>query len=137
MRQSTLITSIFCSFFSALALAADPAALLDSYAAQARQQEPNFTGFSGERGKALYFREELRDGKNMSCTTCHGQDPLQPGKTLTFRKIEPLAPSVTPARFTDAKKVEKWFRRNCNDVFRRECSAQEKGDFVSWISNLK
>lgn len=137
MRQSTLIATILFASFSGFALAAEPTALLDGYAAQARQQDPNFSGFSAERGKILYFREELREDKNMSCTTCHGQDPLKPGKTLTFRKIDPLAPSAAPARFTDVKKVEKWFRRNCNDVFGRECSAQEKGDFVSWISSLK
>lgn len=137
MRQSTVTTAILCSLFSSLTLAADPAALLEDYAAQARQQAPDFTGFSSERGKTLYFREENRDGKSMSCTTCHSADPMKPGKTLTFRKIEPLAPSVTPARFSDAKKVEKWFRRNCNDVLGRECSAQEKGDFISWITSLK
>ncbi|RUI22446.1 DUF1924 domain-containing protein [Pseudomonas aeruginosa] len=137
MRQSILIATILCSALSGPVLAAEPTALLDNYAAQARQQDPNFTGFSGERGKALYFRKALRDDKNMSCTTCHGADPLKAGKTLTFRKIEPLAPSAAPARFTDTKKVEKWFRRNCNDVFGHECSAQEKGDFISWISNLK
>ncbi|HIE0070025.1 TPA: DUF1924 domain-containing protein [Pseudomonas aeruginosa] len=137
MRQATLMTAVLCSLFSALTLAAEPASLLEGYATQARQQAPDFTGFSSERGKDLYFREETRDGKTMSCTTCHGDDPLAAGKTLTFRKIAPLAPSATPARFTDAKKVEKWFRRNCNDVFGRECSAREKGDFISWISNLK
>lgn len=137
MRQSILIATILSSLFSGLSLAADPTAMLDNYANQARQQDPNFAGFSAERGKALYGREELRDGKNMSCTTCHGEDPMKAGKTLTFRKIDPLAPSAAPARFTDVKKVEKWFRRNCNDVFGRECSAREKGDFISWISNLK
>jgi cytochrome c peroxidase len=137
MRQSILIATILSSLFSGLSLAADPTALLDNFATQARQQDPNFAGFSGERGKALYWREELRDDKTMSCTTCHGEDPMKAGRTLTFRKIDPLAPSAAPARFTDVKKVEKWFRRNCNDVFGRECSAQEKGDFISWISNLK
>lgn len=63
--------------------------------------------------------------------------PRQPGKTPAFRSIEPLAPAVTPTRFTDSKKVEKWFRRNCDDVLKRECTAQEKGDFISWIVTVK
>lgn len=102
MRQSILIATILCSALSGPVLAAEPTALLDNYAAQARQQDPNFTGFSGERGKALYFRKALRDDKNMSCTTCHGADPLKAGKTLTFRKIEPwrrvLHPLVSRTR---------------------------------------
>ncbi len=67
----------------------------------------------------------------MSCTTCHTSDPRQPGKTPAHRKVDPLAPAANPERFTDLKKVEKWFRRNCDDVFARECTAQEKGDFIA------
>lgn len=117
---------------SSLAVA-DPAALLETYQQQARQADPAFAGFAAERGKQLYFQEQQQDGKTMSCTSCHTRDPRQAGKTLAFRKVEPLAPSANPKRFTDAKKVEKWFRRNCNDVFARECTAQEKGDFITWI----
>ena len=124
-----------CLSLPALAETAHP--LLPGYAAQARQQDPAFAGFSAERGKALYYAEEQRNGKTMSCTTCHTDDPRQTGKTLAYRKVEPLAPVTNPARFTDAKKVEKWFRRNCDDVFARECTAQEKGDFITWINSLK
>jgi hypothetical protein len=35
--------------------------------------------------------------------------------------------SVTPARYTDPAKVEKWFKRNCTEVLGRVCTAQEKG----------
>ena len=124
-----------CLSLPALAETAHP--LLPGYAAQARQQDPAFAGFSAERGKALYYAEEQRNGKTMSCTTCHTDDPRQTGKTLAYRKVKPLAPVANPARFTDAKKVEKWFRRNCDDVFARECTAQEKGDFITWINSLK
>lgn len=117
---------------SSLALA-DPAALLESYRQQAQQENPAFAGFSAARGQALYTQEQQQDGKPISCASCHTSDPRQSGKTPAFRKIEPLAPSANPQRFVDAKKVEKWFRRNCNDVFARECTAQEKGDFISWI----
>lgn len=117
---------------SSLALA-EPAALLETYRQQAQQDNPAFAGFAAERGQQLYVTEQQQDGKTMSCTTCHTSDPRQTGKTPAFRKVAPLAPSANPKRFTDAAKVEKWFRRNCNDVFARECSAQEKGDFVTWI----
>ena len=58
-------------------------------------------------------------------------------ETRVGKRIEPLAPSANPQRFTDAAKVEKWFRRNCTDVLRRECSAQEKGDFIAWLNQIK
>ncbi len=119
------------------AQAETPAGLLKSYEQQARQENPKFAGFSAGRGKALYYSQSQASGKNMSCTTCHSADPKKAGKTPAFRKVEPLAPSAQADRFTDMKKVEKWFRRNCDDVFKRECTTQEKGDFVSWIITVK
>ncbi|QGZ32546.1 DUF1924 domain-containing protein [Stutzerimonas stutzeri] len=129
------IALICCLSLPALAETGHP--LLTVYAEQARQQDPAFAGFSAERGKALYFTEQQRNGKPMSCTTCHTSDPRQTGKTLAYRKVKPLAPVANPERFSNPKKVEKWFRRNCDDVFARECTALEKGDFISWISQLK
>jgi hypothetical protein len=34
-------------------------------------------------------------------------------------------------------KVEKWFKRNCNDVLGRECDVQEKADVLSWLMIVK
>lgn len=133
--KATLLTLACC--LSLPALAAPEPALIAGYAEQARQENPAFSGFSAERGKALYFAEQQRDGKTMSCTTCHTADPRQTGKTLAYRKVEALAPVANPKRFSDRQKVEKWFRRNCDDVFARACSAQEKGDFITWINSLK
>ncbi|RQO76069.1 hypothetical protein DBR44_05030 [Aquitalea sp. FJL05] len=112
-------------------------AIISDYATQAKQANPGFTGFAADRGKTLYFRETLQNGKKISCATCHSADPRQAGKTLAFRTIDPMATSVTPSRFTDSKKVEKWFRRNCDDVFKRECTPLEKGDFITYLSSLK
>jgi hypothetical protein len=44
-----------------------------------------------------------------------------------------MAVSTTPDRYTDAAKVAKWFRRNCKSVLGRECTAQEKGDFLAFM----
>jgi hypothetical protein len=64
--------------------------------------------------------------------------PTSPGRhAATGKPIQPLAPAFNPARFTDPAKVEKWFRRNCNDVVGRECSAAEKADAVTWLMTLK
>jgi len=71
------------------------------------------------------------------CASCHTANPKQAGQTRVGKRIEPLAPAANPERFTDAAQVEKWFRRNCMDVLQRECSAQEKGDFIAWLSQIK
>jgi hypothetical protein len=44
-----------------------------------------------------------------------------------------MALSASPARYTDPAKVEKWFKRNCNEVLGRECTPQEKGDWLSFM----
>ena len=51
--------------------------------------------------------------------------------------IKPLSPNSNPDRFTDQAKVEKWFKRNCNDVLGRECIAQEKADVLSCLITVK
>lgn len=45
-----------------------------------------------------------------------------------------MKPAVNPERLVDAKKIEKWFLRNCKWTFGRECTAQEKGDFLTFIN---
>jgi hypothetical protein len=63
---------------------------------------------------------------------------VQPGQhAATGKPITALAPAANPQRFTDAAKTEKWFRRNCNDVLGRECSAAEKADVLGWLLTLK
>jgi hypothetical protein len=37
---------------------------------------------------------------------------------VTDKVIEPMAPAFNPQRFTDAAKVEKWFRRNPKTCWR-------------------
>jgi hypothetical protein len=44
-----------------------------------------------------------------------------------------MAVSANAERFTDFTKDEKWFKRNCSTVLRRECTAVEKGDFISFM----
>lgn len=69
-----------------------------------------------------------------SCVSCHGRDLTAPGRhTVTGKPIEPLAPSVDPRRLTDTAKVEKWLLRNCRWTLGRECTVEEKTDFVAYI----
>ena len=72
-----------------------------------------------------------------SCATCHTANPKNAGKTRAGKLVEPLAPGANPQRFTDAAKTEKWFGRNCRDVLERACTAQEKGDFITYLQSIK
>ncbi len=90
--------------------------------------------FSASRGEA-FFRAKQTGGKpaTPSCTTCHTSSPMNTGKTRVNKPIAPMALSKTPDRFSDLKKVEKWFGRNCRSVLGRECTALEKGDFLTFM----
>lgn len=113
--------------------ATTPHGLLATYEAAARSEDASFAGFRADRGRALYFEEHASNGKTTSCATCHAADPTQPGRTPAGKSLAPLAPSVTPDRFTDEATAEKWFGRNCKQVLGRPCSAREKGDVLAWL----
>ncbi len=109
--------------------AATPSELQQSYATQAAVTA---VPARGQR----FFTET--HGREWRCASCHGQTPTQTGRHAgTGKPIEPLAPAFQPERFTDAAKVEKWFRRNCGDVLGRECSAGEKADVLARLLTLK
>jgi mono/diheme cytochrome c family protein len=126
MKYRTFVT------IAALALplmaAANP--VLDGYRAAAKQENAAFTDFSAARGEAFY---KAKSG-DVACASCHGESPKAHGKhTTTSKDILPMAPVANPERITDAAKVEKWFKRNCNDVLKRACTAGEKGDFIAFL----
>ena len=71
-----------------------------------------------------------------SCTSCHTDALTVTGQhAKTNKLIEPMATSVNPERLTDPAKVEKWFKRNCKWTLGRECTAQEKANFLVFINN--
>ena len=108
---------------------------INQLAAEAKQQNPAFQGFSTQRGKEIYFSKHIgKRGKEVSCASCHTDNLRQGGENIfTGKKIKPLSPSVNPKRFTDVKKVKKWLRRNFKDVYKREGTAQEKGDVLLFM----
>lgn len=109
--------------------AATPEQLLAGYAAQAGAAPVP------ARGQQLF---NARFGREVSCASCHAALPVQPGRhASTGKPIATLAPAFNPERFTDPAKVEKWFRRNCNDVMARECTPAEKADVLGWLLSLK
>lgn len=95
--------------------------------------------FSAERGKDMWFNTytHAKADKPRSCTSCHTNNSRVNGKhAKTGKPIKPMARSVNPKRLTEVKKIEKWFKRNCKWTIGRECSAQEKGDFLSYLRTL-
>ena len=128
MKNMLVVTSgIVAMILSTATIAGPREDLLAQYAAAAKA-----SGFSAVRGQALHT-QSFSGGKpdTPSCTTCHGKDTRSAGRALTGKTIEPVAVSVTPTRYTDPAKVEKWFKRNCNEVLGRECTPLEKGDWLS------
>ncbi len=111
------------------ASAPTPAELLSAYNAQAG------TAPQPLRGQQFF---NVTQGREWRCASCHGAVPVQAGRHAgTGKPIAAMAPAFNPERFTDAAKTEKWFRRNCNDVLGRECTAAEKADVLSWLLTLK
>ena len=122
-----------CAAFAAQA--ETPQNFLDGYAQEAKAQNPGFKGFSAKAGEAFY---KNKHGGDWSCSSCHTDSPAAEGKhTVTGKLIQPLSPNANPARFTDAAKVNKWFKRNCNDVLKRECTPEEKGNLLTYLLSVK
>lgn len=92
--------------------------------------------FSAERGRQMWTQQhtDQQTGKPISCATCHTENLRQAGShARTGKRIEPMAASANPEGLNDPKKIEKWFLRNCKGTLGRECTPQEKGDFLSYF----
>lgn len=117
------------------AAAATPVEIQRQLETAARAEAPGFGGFSAERGQQFFH---ARHGTDWSCASCHSESPLAQGKhARTGKVIAPLAPAANAQRFTDPANVEKWFKRNCNDVLGRTCTAREKGDVLQYLLTVK
>jgi hypothetical protein len=129
----TVVAAWICA--SASVFAANPAEIQKGYETAAREGATGFAGFSPQRGEQFF---KSQHGRDWSCASCHTQPPLQQGKhAQTGKTIAPLAPAANAQRFTDPAKVEKWFKRNCNDVLGRACTAQEKGDVLQYLTSVR
>lgn len=110
--------------------------ILGDLTAQAKAADPNFSAFSAERGKALFTKNfGAGSPETPACTSCHGATPQSGGQTRAGKPIDPIGVSKTPDRYTDPKKVDKWFGRNCPSVIGRECTPIEKGDFITFMAS--
>jgi hypothetical protein len=116
------------------AWAHQPQDFLADFAEQAKNENPAFSGFDASRGEQFF---KSRHDADWSCSSCHTENPTATGKhVVTQKAIEPMAPSANLERFTNPAKVKKWFKRNCKDVLKRECTAQEKGDVLTYLMTL-
>ena len=108
---------------------------LQQLEAQAKKENLNFSGFSAKRGEQIFTSKHIgKRGKKISCTSCHTRDLKATGENIfTGKKIKPLSPKANPKRLQNLKKVKKWLRRNFKDVYKREGTAQEKGDVLLYI----
>jgi hypothetical protein len=160
MRTLLTLLALCTATIAEATYAAGPEAFLEQYARQAKAADPGFAGFSAERGAAFYLRSHQVDEMgSVSCASCHQPDPRkaagahhdqipcrachvvfsrQPeGQRPTRRELRALAPSANPERFTNEWRTEYWFGYNCKLLLGRECTAQEKGDLITWLLSIK
>ena len=107
---------------------------LKSLQSQAKQS------FSADRGRQFWDHKQPAPdgGQARSCSACHTTDLSRTGEHIrTHKRIQPMAPSVNPKRLTDSRKMRKWLLRNCKYVLGRTCTAQEKGDVLTFIKGFK
>ncbi len=115
--------------------------VVDDFLATQKQEvlktDPNFKGFDAKRGEEIFTSKHIgKKGKEISCVSCHSANLQNPSENFfTGKTIEPLSPKANPKRFTEIKTIEKWLKRNFNDVYNREGTALEKGDVVTYIIN--
>lgn len=130
LRQITLSgLTLFALTAAFPAVAETPAQILASI------QSEGAATVSAKNGEQFF---KSKHGQEWSCSSCHTDNPATEGKhAITGKVIQPLAPAANIERFTEPKKVAKWFKRNCNDVLNRECTAQEKGDVMAYLMSVK
>ncbi|MDR2220179.1 MAG: DUF1924 domain-containing protein [Methylobacillus sp.] len=144
MRNTSIVLLAVLGLFSASAFA-DPVTaqkLADKYAAIAKNiadsRHETYNGLNADAGKTFFNRELTIHGKQIACASCHTTNPANPGTHLVTKKpIKPLAPAANPERFSDLDKVEKNFEKHCLDIIGRDCTAEEKGNFIAYLLTVK
>ncbi|RXJ97214.1 hypothetical protein CRU94_03645 [Arcobacter sp. AHV-9/2010] len=116
-------------------------AIVDEYLNSLKQEvlkiDSSFKGFDYKRGEEIFLSKHIgKKGELISCASCHGTNLNKSNENyFTGKTIDALSPKANPKRFTDKKEIEKWLKRNFNDVYNREGTALEKGDVTTYIIN--
>ncbi len=122
MKTTVALALILVSLAS---YAETPQQILKSYAPTA----------NAAKGGLLFHQKNAVNEKMAACSSCHTENPMNPGQhAITGKSIKPMAVTANPERFTDPAKVEKWFGRNCKEVLGRACSANEKANFIAYLT---
>jgi mono/diheme cytochrome c family protein len=133
-----LLAALGVASFSVQADTASAHKLADKYAAIAKHIDPASKGQDAEAGKAFFNRELTIKGKQVACASCHTTNPAATGKHMvTGKPIKPLAPSANGDRFSNLDKVEKNFEKHCLDIIGRDCTAQEKANYIAYLLTVK
>lgn len=119
--------------------------LIAHYAEKAKEEAKNKARnpdagrpFTIEAGREFYLKRRSKQLTDFSCAACHTDNPVNEGKhVLTNKPIKPLAPSVNPERFVDARKVQNNFSEHCFDIYQADCRAYEKGIFLTYLKSVK
>ncbi len=108
-------------------------------AAKAKGKPFAVAPFSVEGGRQIFLMTRTWEGDAQpACAACHTEDPKNEGKHIESKKpIKPLAPAANPERFTDVQKVEANFAKHCREVYSRDCTASEKGHFLTYLLSVK
>ena len=104
---------------------------------KASKEDAGFTNFYADQGRELFFKtyQHTKKPTTRSCSTCHTKDPTNDGRTRAGKTIKPMMPVNENKRFSKTKKMNKWFRRNCKWTTGKICTAQQKGDFITYLIN--
>ncbi|WP_294965495.1 DUF1924 domain-containing protein [Sulfurimonas sp.] len=135
MIKLLLASLVAVSLIQAKELNTQMQEFMNTLKVEAKKQNPNFKEFDYARGEEIFTTEAIgKKGKLISCVSCHTDTLSNKGMNKhTNKVIEPLSPSANTQRFTDIKDVKKWLRRNFNDVYKREGTALEKGDVITYM----
>lgn len=130
-------TLIIPALVATLALMGAPSVWANAFDTMMAEYKAAGAGpFDAARGKQMWteVHVDAETGQERQCASCHTTDLTATGKhKKTGKAIKPLAPSANPDRLTDVKEIKKWFKRNCEWTVGRECTAQEQGDFLTYI----
>lgn len=142
-------------------LADNPQVLLDRYQRLAKAADPGFVGFSVERGYSFYRERHPIIGVGaVNCASCHRNNPREQIRAhrtdilcrachvindeehpdpehAKKRLIDPFTPGANPKRFADFEVVERYFKTNCLMLLKRECTAREKGDLLTYLLSVE
>ena len=139
MRKFVFVLSVALGMTS-LPVQADVAGaqqFAQQYAAHVQGIDPSYK-LTAEAGRAFYLKKYTRKAKEESCSTCHTDSPANKGKhSDTGKAIQPLSPVVNNKRFSNLQHVEKNFTKHCQDIIGRDCTPQEKGNYITYLLTVK